>query len=87
MNHPIPQRTLVVQPDDGVDPVLGLLADARESLRVKQFTLSEPRLVQGIIDAHRRGVAVRVMLNPQRSSGDHPNDAVFSQLQQTGMAV
>jgi phosphatidylserine/phosphatidylglycerophosphate/cardiolipin synthase-like enzyme len=87
MNHPIPQRTLVVQPDDGVDPVLGLLADATESLRVKQFTLSEPRLVQGLIDAHRRGVAVRVMLNPQRSSGDRPNDAVFGQLQQTGMAV
>jgi cardiolipin synthase len=87
MNHPIPQRTLVVQPDDGVDPVLGLLADATESLRVKQFTLSEPRLVQGLIDAHRRGVAVRVMLNPHRSSGDRPNDAVFGQLQQTGMAV
>jgi cardiolipin synthase A/B len=87
MKHPIPQRMLVVQPDDGVDPVLGLLADATESLRVKQFTLSEPRLVQGLIDAHRRGVAVRVMLNPHRSSGDRPNDAVFSQLQQTGMAV
>jgi hypothetical protein len=27
------------------------------------------------------------MLNPQRSSGDRPNDAVFGQLQQTGMAV
>jgi hypothetical protein len=58
MNHPIPQRTLVVQPDDGVDPVLGLLADATESLRVKQFTLSEPRLVQGLIDAHRRGLVL-----------------------------
>jgi cardiolipin synthase A/B len=87
MQHPRPQRTLVIQPDDGVDPVLGLLADARESLRVKQFTLSEPRLVQGLIDAHQRGVEVRVMLNPHRSSGDRPNDGVFDQLQQTGMAV
>jgi phosphatidylserine/phosphatidylglycerophosphate/cardiolipin synthase-like enzyme len=87
MNHPTPQRTLVVQPDDGIEPVLGLIGDATKSLRVKQFTLSEPRLVQGLIDAHRCGVAVRVMLNPQRSSGDHPNDAVFGQLQQTGVAV
>jgi hypothetical protein len=38
MNLPIPQRTLVVQPDDGVDPVLGLLVAATTSLRVKQFT-------------------------------------------------
>jgi cardiolipin synthase len=84
MNLPIPQRTLVVQPDDGVDPVLGLLVAATTSLRVKQFTLSEPRIVQSLLDAHRRGVAVRVMLNPQHSSGDHPNDTVFGQLQQTG---
>jgi cardiolipin synthase A/B len=87
MRHPIPQRTLIVQPDDGVDPVLGLIADAAKSLRVKQFTLSEPRLVQAVIDAHRRGVAVRVMLNPHRSSGDRPNDPVFERLQKTGMAV
>jgi cardiolipin synthase len=87
MQHAMPQRTLVIQPDDGVDPVLGLLADARESVRVKQFTLSEPRLVQGLIDAHQRGVEVRVMLNPHRSSGDRPNDGVFDQLQQSGMAV
>jgi hypothetical protein len=52
MKPPISQRTLVVQPDDGVDPVLGLIANATTSLRVKQFTLSEPRLVQAIIDAH-----------------------------------
>jgi cardiolipin synthase len=87
MKPPIPQRTLVVQPDDGVDPVLGLIADATTSLRVKQFTLSEPRLVQAIIDAHRRGVTVRVMLNPHRSSGDRPNDPIFEQLQKTGMAI
>ena len=87
MNHPFLLRTLVVQPDDGVEPVLELLATARQSLRVKQFTLSEPRLVQGLIDAHGRGVAVRVMLNPHRSSGDRPNDPVFGQLQQAGIAV
>jgi cardiolipin synthase A/B len=87
MAHSRAQRTLVVQPDDGVDPVLGLIADATKSLCVKQFTLSEPRLVQAIIDAHHRGVAVRVMLNPHRSSGDRANDPTFAQLQKTGLAV
>jgi phosphatidylserine/phosphatidylglycerophosphate/cardiolipin synthase-like enzyme len=78
---------LVVQPDDGVDPVLALMAEATTSLRVKQFSLSEPRLLQGLIDAHRRGVAVQVMLNPHRSSGDRANDASFEQLQQGGLAI
>src|SRR5262245_60958086 len=87
MNHPLPQQTLVVQPDDGVAPVLALMADATTSLRVKQFTLSEPRLLQGLLDAHRRGVAVRVMLNPHRSSGDRANDASFEQLQGAGLAI
>ena len=87
MKHAIPQRTLVVQPDDGIDPVLELVAAAAKSLRVKQFTLSEPRLVQAIIGAHRRGAAVRVMLNPHRSSGDRANDEVFERLQRAGMAV
>jgi cardiolipin synthase A/B len=87
MKHPTPQRTLIVQPDDGIDPVLSLVAAASTSLSVKQFTLSEPRLIQALIDAHRRGVAVRVMLNPHRSSGDRPNDAVFEQLQKAGLAV
>jgi hypothetical protein len=59
MKPPIPQRTLVVQPDDGVDPVLGLIADATTSLRVKQFTLSELasfRLSSTHIDAALRSV-------------------------------
>jgi phosphatidylserine/phosphatidylglycerophosphate/cardiolipin synthase-like enzyme len=85
--HTTPQRTLIVQPDDGIDAVLRLVTAATKSLRVKQFTLSEPRLVQAIIDAHHRGVAVRVMMNPHRSSGDRANDLTFAQLQKTGMAV
>jgi cardiolipin synthase A/B len=87
MKHATPQRTLIVQPDDGIDAVLRLVTAATKSLRVKQFTLSEPRLVQAIIDTHHRGVAVRVMLNPHRSSGDRANDLTFEQLQKTGMAV
>jgi phosphatidylserine/phosphatidylglycerophosphate/cardiolipin synthase-like enzyme len=87
MKHVEAQRTLVVQPDDGVAPVLDLIAHAARSLRLKQFTLSEPQLVQAIIDAHRRGVAVRVMLNPHRSSGDRANDATFEQLQRAGLEV
>src|SRR5438034_7171489 len=34
---------LIVQPDDGVEPVLGLLASARHTLRTVQFTLDDPR--------------------------------------------
>jgi cardiolipin synthase A/B len=78
---------LIVQPDDGVEPVLGLIAGARHSLRTVQFTLDDPRFVHAIIDAHRRRVAVHVLLNPQKSSGDRGNDASFAQLSRAGVAV
>ena len=81
------QRTLIVQPDDGVDPVLDLMAAATRSLTVKQFTLDQPRIVRELIDAHRRKVAVRVMLNPHRSSGDRANDKTYAALKRAKVPV
>ena len=78
---------LIVQPDDGAEPVLELIAGARHSLRTVQFTLDDPRFVHAIIDAHRRRVAVHVLLNPQKSSGERGNDDTFAQLSHAGVAV
>src|SRR5713101_6620889 len=80
-------RTLIVQPDDTVTPVLELMAKAKRSLTVKQFTLDEPGIVRALVDAHRRGVAVRVMLNPHRSSGDRANDKTFAALKRAKVPV
>ena len=80
-------RTLIVVPDDTVLPVLGLVTLATRSVDVKQFTLDEPRIIQALLDAHRRGVAVRVMLNPHRSSGSRANDDTLAALEQAQVAV
>jgi len=57
-------RTLVVLPDDGIRPVLAAIAGAKKSILVKMFLFSEPRLIRALVAAHKRGVKVRVMLNP-----------------------
>lgn len=80
-------RTLIVEPEDTVLPVLGLVTMAVRSVDVKQFTLDEPRIVQALVDAHRRGVAVRVMLNPHRSSGSRANDDTFTALETAAVPV
>src|SRR6185295_16245546 len=80
-------RTLIVVPEDTVLPVLGLVTLATRSVDVKQFTLDEPRIIQALLDAHRRGVAVRVMLNPHRSSGSRANDDTLAALEQAQVAV
>ncbi|GAS86543.1 phospholipase D-like domain-containing protein [Mycolicibacterium brisbanense] len=78
---------LIVQPDDGVQPVLDFISSAQSSLLIKQFTFTEPSLVAAVIDRHRGGVAVRVMLNPQRSGGDRANDETYEQLSAAGVNV
>lgn len=78
---------LIVQPDDGVAPVVALIDGAKRSLRVKQFTLTDPDVIQAIERAHERGVGVRVMLNPHRSSGDRANDETHARLKQAHINV
>lgn len=78
---------MIVQPDDGLAPVVGLIDAARSSLRVKQFTLTDSALMSTLIRAHNRGVDVRIMLNPHRSSGDRANDESFKALKRAGLKI
>ncbi|NDD28582.1 MAG: cardiolipin synthase [Proteobacteria bacterium] len=82
-----PTRHLIVEPEDGVEPVTGAVARAEHSLLVKQFALTETSIVRAIVDAHRRGVDVKVMLNPQRSTGTRANDDTFKLLEAAGVPV
>jgi cardiolipin synthase A/B len=78
---------LIVQPDDGVPPVLQFIRSARHSLLIKQFTFTEPSLIDAVIDRKNQGVATRVMLNAKRSGGDRANDATFETLQKAGVDI
>ena len=85
---PIGQGTKVlVQPDDGVLPLLELIGNAEHSVWIKQFTFTHPALLDAIIAAHNAGREVRVMLNPHRSSGDRANDAAYAALEAAGVGL
>ena len=80
-------RSLLVLPEDSIDSVLQAIHQADTYLDVKMFSLSEPRLMASLIAAHRRGVHVRVMLNPSRRSGYADNEVAFRELVSAGIAV
>jgi phosphatidylserine/phosphatidylglycerophosphate/cardiolipin synthase-like enzyme len=80
-------RELVVLPDDGIRPVLGAIAAAKTSILVKMFLFSEPRLIRALIAAHKRGVKVRVMLNPARRSGKSENAEARRRLRAGGIVA
>ena len=80
-------RSLVVLPDDSAQPILDAIHKAAKSLRIKMFVFSDPTLLGAVIDAHRRGVKVRVMLNPARRSGEVENEESRKTLTQAGVEV
>jgi cardiolipin synthase len=80
-------RTLIVLPDDSVQPILDAIDGAKKSLRIKMFIFTDPSLLDAVIAAHRRGVNVRIMLNPKRRNGVSENDETRSKLEAAGIEV
>jgi phosphatidylserine/phosphatidylglycerophosphate/cardiolipin synthase-like enzyme len=78
---------LVVEPDDVVPPVLDFISSAEKTLLIKQFTFSEPSLVQAVAERKNAGVEVRVMLNPKRSGGDRANDETYDYFKKNGVNI
>jgi cardiolipin synthase len=80
-------RSLIVMPDDSAAPILDAINGATKSLRVKMFLFSDPSILKAVIDAHHRGVNVRIMLNPARRDGESENKESHKKLAAAGVAV
>jgi cardiolipin synthase A/B len=80
-------RSLIVMPDDSARPILDAIAAAKKSLRIKMFLFSDPALLAAVIAAQKRGVKVRVMLNPARRGGEPENEATRRKLEKAGIEV
>ncbi|HWZ85870.1 MAG TPA: phospholipase D-like domain-containing protein [Thermoanaerobaculia bacterium] len=80
-------RSLIVLPDDAATPILEAIQGSGSSLRVKMFVFSDPALLAAVCDAQRRGVKVKVMLNPERRSGEEDNEATRKTLVAAGVEV
>ena len=80
-------RKLFVMPEDGIAPLVSTIEGAQNSLEIKMFLFTEPRLVEAVIAAHRRGVKARVMLNPARRSGESENAETRGLLTAVGVEV
>jgi phosphatidylserine/phosphatidylglycerophosphate/cardiolipin synthase-like enzyme len=80
-------RTLIVLPDDTAAPFLDAIAAARASIRIKMFLFSDPALLAAVVAARKRGVNVRVMLNPARRSGEEENADTRRALEKAGVEV
>src|SRR5216684_4340007 len=80
-------RSLLVLPDDSAKPILDAIRTATKSISVKMFVFSDPALLEAVVAACRRGVKVRVMLNPARRSGEEDNEETRGKLTRAGIDV
>ena len=80
-------RSLIVLPDDSAKPILAAIEGAVRTLRVKMFVFSDPSLRKAVVAAKRRGVKVRVMLNPARRSGEQDNEGTRKALERVDVEV
>lgn len=80
-------HTLIVLPDDTADAIIDPIRAAGHALNIRMFLFTDPSLLEAVITAKRRGVHVRVMLNPARRDGSSDNEAARSALLKAGVSV
>jgi cardiolipin synthase len=81
--------SLFVQPDDGRAPILDAFNNAQTSIDLTIYLLSDREIIGALKNAVLRGVAVRVMLepNPCCANNNGPQRMLFSELQEARVQV
>jgi cardiolipin synthase len=78
--------SLVIEPDDGMQPVYSLMSSAHHRLDMTMYELADPQAVAILEADASRGVAVRVLLD-QDYSGASVNAAAYAALGSHGVQV
>ncbi len=80
-------HSLIVLPDDTANAIIDPINAAEHSLNIRMFLFTDPTLLSTVIAAKKRGVNVRVMLNPARRDGQSDNDEARKKLSAAGIKV
>jgi phosphatidylserine/phosphatidylglycerophosphate/cardiolipin synthase-like enzyme len=69
--------------------IMNNIEGAKESIHTEMFVLSDKNVINGLIDAHNRGVDVKVLLDPNGAGkgGWNPNGRTFDTLKEAGVPV
>lgn len=85
--------SIFVEPEAGAQPIVDLMASAKASIDLEMYMMSNDTLINGLIAAAKRGVKVRVMLEPNPFNPSNPNSPLpinkltLAKLKGTGIQV
>jgi phosphatidylserine/phosphatidylglycerophosphate/cardiolipin synthase-like enzyme len=80
-------HSLIVFPDDTPRSLIDALQGAKKAVNIRMFLFTDPTLLDTVVAAKKRGVRVRVMLNPARRSGQAENEDARHVLTKAGVDV
>ena len=78
---------LFVQPEAGKSPILDSIDNAQSEVLVEVYLLSDKQVIEALINARARGVAVNVMLEKHPFGGSNLNNKSEKTLRENGVAV
>ncbi len=79
--------SLFIEPEDGPEPVLEAIGKAAKSIDLEVYLLSDDEIIKRLIEAQKRGVNVRVILEESPYSGFSANKEVKEKLSYYGIDV
>ncbi len=77
---------LIQEPDAGYSPIVGLISGAARSVRITMYELTDSAAVEALVDADRRGVNTKVILDAA-FHGRATNATAFEELSDAGVGV
>ena len=80
---------LLIQPRDGIAPILERINAAKTSIRHKIYLFTDSRqdVIDALAAAAKRGVDVRILLEREPSGTSGGNTAIFLKLKEAGLNV
>jgi cardiolipin synthase len=84
--HAAAYYRLIQEPDAGYAPIVGLISAAARSVRVTMYELTDSAAVEALVEANRRGVDTRVILDAA-FHGRATNEKAFAELNDAGVGV
>ncbi len=82
-----PPYELFIEPEDGRTPILSAIAEARQTLRLAMYLITDREIIQALKGAAARGVDVRVLLEMNPFGGGSQTAQVAAELRAAGVQV
>ena len=79
--------TVFVEPNDGYTPTIKPIKSAESSIDMAVYMLSDKTIINALIDAEKRGVTVRVILEKKLYNGKKQPERVRKRLKAAGIHV